>query len=449
MDVSGFQKDIEWLLDHVTPQETAEVQDLEVPGSYAIIPLMPLQETELPQREPLREPLNIVVASCDHTDEDAADNGTLETEPSLQDYFTESLCAKETSDSTEEARIRLNTAQRVWKTPDNDSPTSIRSPKGENATTAERTKKRPPKSAAATAEDGMSAFYSRPGVEVQFKRRKKYGPERKEEVNAVRKVGACIRCKLQKKSLLRRGQREVTVLHTSSPKETIYISPTGTARNAAAIEVSVLQAHFVERVWDSDTAKCETRQKQGYTLAPDALPSHASLERWALECGRQTYARPWIAFSECYSQHNLPQVSVSSALRKALLIKEQKCSLLRSAVLFWSLKALLKRCYFILDKPQGTVRHICQEGSGEWFVAPIAVQVQLNNILSRLVDRVEWELLKKLQRAVLDKSSSNRDGVPALFLSMWILGHTYAFFAAVATTYQNWEEKEFFDNMNR
>jgi hypothetical protein len=192
-DHSGFQEDIDWLFDHVA-QDVAEVQDLEVPGLCGVVPPMPLQHIELPQRAPL----NVVVDRCNHTNED---RGTLEIESLLQDYCAELPYAEETSGSTEEAHVGWKMARKVWQAPDNDTSITSHSSASGNAMTAERTKRRPSESTVVTVEDGISVFYSTSGVGVQFKRRKKYGPERKEEVNAVRKVGACIRCKLQKKSV--------------------------------------------------------------------------------------------------------------------------------------------------------------------------------------------------------------------------------------------------------
>jgi hypothetical protein len=137
------------------------------------------------------------------------------------------------------------------------------------------------------------------------------------------------------------------------------------------------------------------------------------------------------------------------------------------------LKALLQRSYFILDKPKGAIKRIYKKGRGERFVVPISIHSQLETMLYQLVDEVERQFLAELQNAVFDPPPNTHGWDLPVFLSVWVMGHTYAFFAAVASAYQGtyasrisqripcvngtltraqnpeWKEKEFFDHMNR
>jgi hypothetical protein len=113
--------------------------------------------------------------------------------------------------------------------------------------------------------------------------------------------------------LLLHPRRGTEVIQRDGLIETVYLSAIRATGDAPVLEASVVEAQFVESAWISGTRTYETRQRHGYTLAPNALPSKESLVRWAMECGWRTYARPWIAFSACYNQHNLPQVSTPSS----------------------------------------------------------------------------------------------------------------------------------------
>ncbi|KAI9860292.1 MAG: hypothetical protein M1813_006181 [Trichoglossum hirsutum] len=457
MDIpSIFQEEIDWVFDHVSSREETESQGPDVESCCDLPATLP-HEIEITPAAPSR-----ASASCDRVIEDST---ACESYSCLLDIPTESISSTVdlTKDSGAEWKLMKNNEQ----VPGTDALEGRRPTKY----TRQANEGVPSESDVRTLDDGLRVFHSNPNVPVRLRKRKSFGPQRKKEVSVVRQIAACIQCRFRKKTcgdknpciscialggsmeigyqlcfrstlmkarytdygtqILLRPHRGTDVIQQGKPVETVYLSIMAT-RDALVLEVSVTEAQFVESVWNSNTGTYETQQIHGYVLAPNALPSKESLVRLAMECGWRTYARPWIVFSACCDRHNLPQ-----------------SSLLRSAVMFWSLKALLRRCFFVVDKPRGVASRLCPRGGGDWFVAPSVIHSQLETLIRKVVDDVERAFLRELERAVLDTSSSSRDKVLPLFLSIWILGHTYAFFAVVASIYGDRKEEEFFDYMNR
>ncbi|KAH0565333.1 hypothetical protein GP486_001277 [Trichoglossum hirsutum] len=260
--------------------------------------------------------------------------------------------------------------------------------------TRQANKEEPSKGGVRALDDGLNVFHSNSNVPVRIKKRREYGPERRKEVSEVRGIAACIQCRFRKKTsgtnLLLHPRRGAEIIRQDGLMETIYISAVGSTEDVPVLEVSVTKAQLVERAWNSCTGTYETRQYLGYMLAPNALPSSESLIRFAME-----------------------------------------------------------RLFFVVDRPRGTASRICDKVSGDWFIAPSAINSQLEALIGKLVGDVERGFVRELERVVLDTSSGTRNRVLTLFLSVWILGHVYAFFAAVSSAYGDRKEKEFFDYMNR
>ncbi|KAI9783668.1 MAG: hypothetical protein M1839_003516 [Geoglossum umbratile] len=462
MDVSSeFQDEFDWIIDNVRHEEVSRPQELGMRELCIALQLAPLENGE-----PVHGTLPGVGESfyC-RRDEILADHDVWEPDSSLLNVPTrvavsggpsDVVCAANGGSTGGEA------ARQKRKFAAGDARKKLTPPGIRNGLPIREPKNSLPKSAVAVTGEGQIVFHSDPNAPVRINKRKKFGPERRQEVKVLRRIGACIPCKLRKTTceretpctscatsmqiggqlcvrdtllegrytdygsrVLRHARRETSVISTYGCTETVYLCAVGGAGNVPSLEISVTQAQFVESLRNQVDGTRATRQGQGYALAPNALPSKESLVRWAIECGWRT------------------------SLYNPVAEKEGKCRLLESAVIFWSLKALLKRCYFILDKPQGAARKICQMGSGDWLMAPKAIHSQLETMLYHLVGEAEQKFLKDLERAVRDLSASTRDKVLALFLSIWILGHTYAFFAAVASAYHDRKESEFFDHMSR
>ncbi|KAH0539034.1 hypothetical protein FGG08_004428 [Glutinoglossum americanum] len=410
---SGFQEEIDWILAHGSSTEAPGTQEREALEPPLEIPAIPLAQTEAAQMMSLDD----VRASCHYTDEGTMDSSQWKSDSSLVDTFTGDALGghpgtakgDNTGWGLAEKNEEVPKEIALWGALHPTAPAS-----------RQTSEKKPSKGAVKTLADGLSVFPSSSDVSFRIRGRKRFSLEKRMEVNKCGEKDPC-------KQLLNRTRREISAIHPEGPSEIAHLSAVGGVGGAPALRVSVVKAHFDESVRLSDTGAPVTAQRQGYVLAPKELPSSQYLKKWAIDCGLQTYARPWIAFSLRYCQHSLPQ----------------------SAIMFWCLKALLKRCFFILDNPAGTARRLSPAASGSLFVASNAIQSQLENLLSRLVARTERGFLAELHRAVYDSSSAGRDKVLTLFLSIWISGHTYAFFSAVASAYGDRKEEAFFGQMSR